>query len=179
MFLHMVRIVQAISAAEVELVRGLFREYGDSLGVNLCFQNFDRELSELPGSYAPPRGRLFLAYHSAPNNEERLAGCGALRPFSGGICEMKRLYVRREFRGLGIGRAIAEGLAAAARQIGYRAMRLDTLPGMREAQAMYAGMGFQEIAAYTHNPVCGSRFLELDLTRPSEDDMRREGQHPK
>jgi ribosomal protein S18 acetylase RimI-like enzyme len=164
---NMARIVQALAVAEIELVKSLFREYADSLGVDLCFQSFDRELSELPGDYAPPRGRLFLIYGSVSKDEERIAGCGALRPLSGEICEMKRLYVRPEFRGLGIGRALAEALADAAREIGYRAMRLDTLPAMREAQGLYFAMGFQEIDAYTHNPVSGSRFLELDLTRDS------------
>jgi ribosomal protein S18 acetylase RimI-like enzyme len=164
----MPRIIQALSPAEIELARGLFHEYANSLGVDLCFQNFDRELSELPGDYAPPRGRLFLAYHFSENAEQQLAGCGALRSLSTEICEMKRLYVRPEFRGHGIGRALAEGLAAAAREIGYRAMRLDTLPAMREAQELYAAMGFHEIAPYTHNPVCGSRFLELDLADAQE-----------
>jgi GNAT superfamily N-acetyltransferase len=175
-FRKMPRITQALSAGEVNLARGLFREYADSLGVDLHFQNFDRELSELPGGYAPPRGRLFLARHFITNNDEQLAGGGALRPLSAETCEMKRLYVRPQFRGLGIGRALADTLIAAARQIGYHAMRLDTLPAMHEAHALYLAMGFQEIAPYTNNPIHGTRFLELDLTRARANEPTPESQ---
>lgn len=160
----MPRIVQALSDGQVALAQELFREYADGLGVDLCFQGFERELSELPGDYAPPAGRLFLAFEIL-DGAEQAAGCGALRPLGAGICEMKRLYVRAAFRGRGAGRALAETLVAAAQEIGYKALRLDTLPAMREAQALYAAMGFREIGAYRENPVPGSRFLELDLTK--------------
>ena len=127
------------------------------------FQNFERELLELPGKYAPPAGRLLLAYDFA-DGRKRLAGCGALRPIETTVCEMKRLYVRPEFRGRGLGRTLAESLIAAAREIEYSAMRLDTLPSMQEAHKLYHQLGFQEIAAYVQNPVPGSFFLELDLS---------------
>jgi ribosomal protein S18 acetylase RimI-like enzyme len=160
----MPRIVQALSDGQITLARELFREYAGGLGVDLCFQGFESELRELPGDYAAPAGRLLLAFEMA-DRAEQPAGCGALRPLDAGICEMKRLYVRSAFRGHGVGRALAGALVAAARKIGYTAMRLDTLPAMREAQGLYAAMGFHEIGAYRENPVPGSRFLELDLTR--------------
>lgn len=156
------RLVPAQTAKQVDAARELFREYAASLGVNLCFQNFDEELRDLPGAYAPPRGRLLLAY----DEQEREAGCGALRPLDETTCEMKRLYVRREFRGHGLGRQLAERLIHEAREAGYRAMRLDTLVEMREAQELYRRLGFVEIAAYRHNPVPGTRFLELNLSLP-------------
>jgi ribosomal protein S18 acetylase RimI-like enzyme len=159
----MLRIEQAVSTQQVTFARELFREYSAALNVDLCFQNFERELQELPGKYAPPAGRLFLAYHNIDAAGVALAGCGALRPLSSGICEMKRLYVRPEFRGHGIGRTMTLTLIAAAQEIGYRAMRLDTLPQMREAQKLYQQLGFREIEAYCDNPVEGVRYLELDL----------------
>jgi len=159
----MPRIEQAWTPSQIQLARELIREYADSLGVNLDFQDFERELQELPGAYAPPAGRLLLAYRSI-EGAEQAAGCGALRPLTPEICEMKRLYVRPQFRGFGIGRALADAIIAAATQIGYRAMRLDTLPRMTEAHALYCAMGFREIAAYRHNPVAGSRFLALELS---------------
>jgi len=159
----MLRIEQASSAEQITLARELFLEYAKALSVDLCFQDFTRELQELPGKYAPPAGRLFLAYHSDDAPNECLAGCGALRPFSTEICEMKRLYIRPEFRGRGIGRALTLALITAAREIGYRALRLDTLLEMREAHKLYQALGFREIAAYCSNPVEGVRYLELDL----------------
>jgi putative acetyltransferase len=160
----MPRIEQASSNDQITLTRELFLEYANALSVDLCFQDFTRELQDLPGKYAPPAGRLFLAYYNDIGKSERLAGCGALRLFSSNACEMKRLYVRPEFRGRGIGRALTLALIAAAREIGYRAMRLDTLPEMREAHKLYRALGFQEIAAYCSNPVEGVRYLELDLS---------------
>lgn len=160
----MPRIVHALSQGEVATARALFREYADALGVDLCFQGFEQELRELPGKYAPPAGRLLLAIEIV-DGMDTPAGCGALRPLDAGICEMKRLYVRRAFRGCGTGRVLAEALVAAAQEIGYHAMRLDTMPAMHEAQGLYAAMGFREIGAYRNNPVPGSRFLELNLTR--------------
>jgi putative acetyltransferase len=152
------QIVQAGSAEMVEAARALFLEYAASLGVDLCFQNFDREVASLPGDYAPPGGRLLLAY-----NGEVIAGCVALRRIDETTCEMKRLFVRPAFRGKKIGRALAFTVIAAAREIGYHRMRLDTLPSMTEAQSLYAALGFRDIAAYRANPVPGSRFLELTL----------------
>jgi ribosomal protein S18 acetylase RimI-like enzyme len=162
----MILIEQAGSGAEVELARKLFREYAAGLGVDLCFQNFERELQELPGKYVPPAGRLLLAFEF-DGERKLLAGCGALRPIEPTICEMKRLYVRPEFRGCGIGRTLTESLIASAREIGYSSMRLDTLPTMQEAHKLYRQLGFQEIPAYVENPVPGSFFLELDLATVS------------
>jgi putative acetyltransferase len=135
-------------------VRVLLLEYAASLAVPLDFQDFDRELAELPGAYAPPRGALLLA---------RRLGCVALRPFDDAACELKRLYVRPQARGTGLGRALVDAIVAEARRLEYTSMRLDTLPGMVAAQALYEQFGFREIAAYTSNPVAGARFLELEL----------------
>ncbi len=150
---------QAESDEEIQQARQLFEEYAAWLGLNLCFQNFDKELAELPGDYAPPTGRLFLALE---NNQT--AGCVALRRIGDGICEMKRLYVRPEFRGLGLGRSLAERIIEAAGEMGYLRMRLDTLPGkMDKAIAMYHSLGFRNIDPYYKNPVEGAAFMELVL----------------
>jgi GNAT superfamily N-acetyltransferase len=152
---------QAASPAELAHARSLFQEYAASLGFNLCFQNFERELAELPGGYAPPEGRLLLARVTATN---LLAGCAALHRLEAGVCEMKRLYVRPEFRGRRIGWALAEAIISAAREIGYNRMRLDTVPSvMAAAVAMYRDLGFLEIPPYTLNPVPGAIFMELEL----------------
>ncbi|MEP6742999.1 MAG: GNAT family N-acetyltransferase [bacterium] len=153
------KLVQAQSPEEIGSARELFEEYAAWLGINLCFQNFDKELRELPGDYAPPRGRLFLAV-----NDDEVMGCVALRKIGDGVCEMKRLYLRPEFRGMGLGRTLAETIIESGREIGYRCMRLDTLPGkMDQAIAMYRSLGFQEIAPYYKNPVEGAAFMELTL----------------
>jgi ribosomal protein S18 acetylase RimI-like enzyme len=155
----MFHFIQAERAEEIADARLLFSEYGASLGLDLCFQGFDKELAELPGKYAPPKGRLFLAVDG-----DRTAGCVALREIGPGICEMKRLYVRPEFRGTGLGRTLAEKIIQAAREIGYRHMRLDTLPGkMDRAIAVYRSLGFKEIEPYYNNPVAGAVFMDLEL----------------
>jgi putative acetyltransferase len=139
--------------------RGLFQEYAQSLGVNLCFQNFEQELAGLPGHYVPPDGRLLLAEYDG-----QLAGCVALHKWEDGICEMKRLYLRPSFRGKGLGRVIAEKILAEARSIGYQRMRLDTIePIMKDAAEMYRKLGFREIAPYRPNPIAGTMYMELQL----------------
>jgi len=154
-----VRFLQAESPAQIALARELFLEYAKSLGFSLCFQNFDKELAGLPGDYAPPQGRLLLAEY-----EGQLAGCVALHDLGDGICEMKRLYLRPNFRGHGLGGALADRIIAEARQIGYKRMRLDTVePVMKDAVAMYRRIGFREIAPYCSNPIAGALYMELEL----------------
>jgi putative acetyltransferase len=152
-------IRQANSPGEIAFIRELFREYAQSLGFSLCFQSFDQELASLPGDYAPPAGRLLLAsVHAAP------AGCVALHNIADDICEMKRLYVRPEFRAHGLGKVLAERIIADARHIGYRRLRLDTVePVMKTAVAMYRSLGFHEIAPYRPNPIAGALYMELPL----------------
>jgi ribosomal protein S18 acetylase RimI-like enzyme len=152
-------IVNAESDAQIAQVRELFLEYANSLGFSLCFQGFDKELASLPGDYAPPNGRLLLAEF-----EGQLAGCGALHPLDAGNCEIKRLYVRPQFRGHRIGRLLTERLIAEARTIRYRAMRLDTVADkMREAVELYRRLGFREIAPYRENPIASALYMELTL----------------
>jgi len=153
------KITQAQSPAQISQARELFLEYAQSLGFSLCFQNFDQELAALPGDYAPPEGRLLLAEHNG-----QLAGCVALHKAQPQICEMKRLYLRPQFRGAGRGRALAEAAIAEARKIGYSRMRLDTVePVMQNAVALYRRLGFREIAAYRANPMAGALYMELAL----------------
>lgn len=149
---------EALVAEDVAACRELFVEYQRDLGVSLCFQGFDQELASLPGAYARPRGRLLLARVVGEP-----AGCVALRPLGDHDAEMKRLYVRPAARGMGLGRALAECVIDEARAIGYRALKLDTLPQMKTAQALYAGLGFVDTAPYNDNPVAGTRFLSLAL----------------
>lgn len=144
---------------DLDAARALFRAYAESLGISLDFQGFEAELAGLPGDYAPPAGRLLLAWQ-----DDAAVGCVALRPLAGGACEMKRLYVAPAGRGGGLGRALAVRICDEARAAGYRAIRLDTLPTMAAAQALYASLGFRPIAPYTFNPIPGTRFLELDLS---------------
>lgn len=153
------KLIQATSDEEIRQARQLFEEYAAWLDLNLCFQNFDKELAGLPGQYAPPSGRLFLA-----NDNDQIAGCIALRQIGDGISEMKRLYVRPDFRSQGLGRRLTETLLREAREIGYRRVRLDTLPGkMDQAIVMYRALGFKNIAPYYNNPVVGAAFMELVL----------------
>ena len=150
---------QAESPRQITQARQLFLEYAQSLGFSLCFQNFDKELAGLPGDYAPPEGRLLLAESGG-----QLAGCVALHKLERGICEMKRLYLRPQFRGTGLGRALAERIIAEARQIGYQRIRLDTVePVMKDAVAMYHKLGFKEVAPYRPNPIAGAMYMELEL----------------
>jgi putative acetyltransferase len=153
------KIIQAQSPAEIEIARALFEEYAAWLDISLCFQNFDKELAGLPGAYAPPNGRLLLALEN-----DTVAGCVALRQIAEGICEMKRLFVRPQFRGKGLGRKLATRIIEEGGEIGYARMRLDTLPGkMDQAVALYRSLGFEEIESYYDNPVPGATFMELLL----------------
>jgi ribosomal protein S18 acetylase RimI-like enzyme len=152
------RIVDGHGEEDVTTVRALFEEYAASLGVDLGFQDFERELAELPGEYAPPGGRLLLALDG-----EEPAGCVGLRPFEPSVCEMKRLYVRPAHRGSGLGRRLAEAIVEAGREAGYERMRLDTLPTMESARALYRSLGFVEIEAYRPNPIHGTTYFELRL----------------
>jgi putative acetyltransferase len=152
-------IIQVHSAEEITHARELFKEYEAWLEVDLCFQSFEKELAELPGKYSPPDGRLLLAM-----NNGQPAGCAALRKIDEGICEIKRLFLRPQFRGQGLGRQLAEAIIREATQIGYERMRLDTLPPkMNDAIALYRSLGFKEIEPYYDNPVPGAKFMELDL----------------
>ena len=149
-------------AAEIDAVREIFREYAESLGVDLGFQDFEAELASLPGDYAAPRGQLLLA-----TVDGAVAGCCALRPHDTSdypnAAEMKRLYVRKAFRGFGLGRTLVEHVLDAARLCGYACVLLDTLDGMESARALYTDLGFEEIPPYYHNPVAGSHYLKVDL----------------
>ncbi|MES2976745.1 MAG: GNAT family N-acetyltransferase [Pseudomonadota bacterium] len=157
-----IRIVTPRNAEELAAVRTIFQEYADSLGVDLCFQSFDSELAGLPGEYSEPRGALMLAHVDGA-----LAGCCALRPLDSvdypNACEMKRLYVRKAFRGFGLGRQLAEAALDAARKAGYASVLLDTLDDMESARALYEELGFEEIPPYYHNPIAGAHYLKADL----------------
>jgi len=157
-----IRLLQADTPERLQRAREVFREYADSLQVDLDFQNFEAELAALPGDYAPPGGVLLLAYA-----DDALAGCGALRPLAdvdhANACEMKRLFVRRAFRRFGLGRVLAQALIDHAAAAGYSAMLLDTLDEMESARALYAHLGFQEVAPYYFNPIPGAHYLKLQL----------------
>ena len=156
------QLIQAQSSDEVEQARQLFKEYAAWLEIDLCFQNFEKELADLPGDYAPADGRLLLAY-----DDGELVGCVALRKIGEDICEMKRLFLRDRFRGQGLGRSLIEAIINEAKQIGYERMRLDTLPPkMDKAIALYKELGFKEIDPYYNNPVPDAMFMELSLDEP-------------
>jgi len=149
-------------ATEFDATRTIFREYAESLGVDLCFQDFDTELATLPGAYVEPRGALLLA-----TVDGALAGCCALRPLDNvdypNACEMKRLYVRPGFRGMGLGRHLVEATLDCARRAGYDCVLLDTLSEMEAARALYQELGFWEIPPYYHNPLPGAHYLKVKL----------------
>jgi len=147
------------NAAEVEAVKALFLEYANSLGFSLCFQGFDEEMATFPAKYSPPTGGLLLA-----RVDGVAAGAVGVWQQSPGICEMKRLYLKPEFRGLELGRRLAEGIVEEGRRLGYRAIRLDTLQTMVAARALYARMGFVEVPAYYRNPIEGAVFMEMPLS---------------
>jgi GNAT superfamily N-acetyltransferase len=154
----MVKIIDGAREEHVETVRELFGEYVASLGFELDFQDFEEEFASLPGEYAPPEGRLFLALE-----DDEPAGCIALRRIDTEICELKRMYVRAGYRGRGIGRRLAETVILAAREIGYQRMRLDTVPGMDSAMKIYHSLGFRGIEPYRFNPIEGAIYMELKL----------------
>ncbi|MGE0873089.1 MAG: GNAT family N-acetyltransferase [Burkholderiales bacterium] len=149
---------QADSPEAVATARSLFREYADAIGTSLEYQGFSAELAALPAPYVPPRGALLIAYVDGS-----AAGCAGLRPIDDASGEMKRLYVRPDCRGLGLGRRLVEAVVRSARDAGYRALRLDTLPGMATAQTLYRQLGFVETPPYGDTYLPGTRFYELDL----------------
>jgi len=154
----MISIVPAIAEKNLRQAKILFEEYAATLDFALDFQNFEEELADLPGGYAPPEGCLLLALH-----QEQVAGCVALRKIGRDICEMKRLFVKPSFRHLGIGRSLAQTVIQEAIKKGYSRMRLDTVPSMKEARALYEKLAFKPIAPYCRNPIPGAVFLELKL----------------
>jgi putative acetyltransferase len=169
-----VQLLTPQSPVQLDATRTIFREYAAGLGVDLCFQNFEAELAVLPGEYGAPRGSLLLA---TVNGE--LAGCGACRPLGdvdyANACEMKRLYVRPGFRGLGLGRTLAQELMDHAMRAGYSVMLLDTLDDMEAARGLYGALGFEEIPPYYFNPIPGAHYLKADLdggARPTTGRMR-------
>ena len=158
----MLTITQAETDEQITQAKTLFREYEAWLGMDLCFQGFEAELASLPGDYAEPRGTLLLAWIDG-----ELAGCCALRPIDdvdyANAAEMKRLYVRKAFRGFGLGRRLAEAVLEAAVRMGYDSVLLDTLDDMEAARALYEDLGFEEIPPYYHNPLPGAHYLKVDL----------------
>ena len=150
------QFVMAENGSLIDEIRSLFLEYARSLDFNLCFQDFDRELKDLPGEYSRPNGRLILARYNG-----RFVGCVGLRKLEEGVCEMKRLYVKPAYRRMGIGKELAERIISEAMAIGYRRMRLDTISNMVEAITLYLSLGFREIEPYRPNPIKGAKYFEL------------------
>jgi len=157
-----IRLLSPDTPELLDATREILREYAAGLGLDLCFQNFEAELVDLPGDYAPPDGALMLAYVDG-----ELAGCGAFRPLAdvdyANACEMKRLYVRRAFRRFGLGRILAQALIDSATQAGHSAMLLDTLDDMEAARGLYESLGFEEVPPYYFNPIPGAHYLKVDL----------------
>lgn len=154
------KIIQAQTENHIREARILFREYETALGVDLCFQSFEEELANLPGKYAPPDGLLMLAA-----DDSDVAGCAAMRKIGEHVCEIKRLFVRPQYRGMGIGRMLAQEIICRARHAGYHVMYLDTLAILERAIALYRSLGFQETEPYYHNPLDGVVYLQLDLEK--------------
>ena len=157
-----IQLVTPDTQAQINATRLIFSEYARQLSVDLCFQNFDAELADLPGEYTNPQGALLLALIDG-----EVAGCCALRPLNSvdypNAAEMKRLYVRRPYRGLGLGRQLAEATLDAARVAGYHSVLLDTLDDMESARALYVDLGFTSIPPCYHNPISGAHYLKADL----------------
>ena len=151
-------IIQLKSGQHLDFMRLLFVEYAESLDFDLDFQNFKDELAQLPGEYAPPEGCLIIAFYQGEP-----AGCVGLRKVEKNICEMKRLYVRPRYRARGVGKALAESIIREATVRGYKHMRLDTVPSMKEARRLYLSMGFKKIDPYRYNPIQGATFMEKKL----------------
>ena len=156
----MLKIFPVETKEDIDAVKQLFIEYADSLEFDLCFQNFEEELANLPGDYTPPEGCLLLAEYQG-----KVAGCVALRKLSDDVCEGKRLYVRPQFRGLKIGRKLVEAIITEAGKRGYSSIRGDTVPSMQIAQALYASLGFKQIEPYCYNPIEGAIYIELKLPK--------------
>jgi putative acetyltransferase len=152
------QIISAESAAQLSIIRTIFREYEQFLNVDLCFQGFEEELANLPGKYAPPSGALFLAVE-----DNSVAGCVAVRGLESDICEMKRLYTRPSYRSKGLGRQLAQKIILQAQELGYELMRLDTLEILTEAMSLYQSLGFKKTGAYYHNPLENVIYWELPL----------------
>jgi len=157
-----IQLLTPQNAAQWNEVRALFTEYAEGLGISLCFQNFDEELTQLPGDYAPPRCSLLVALV-----EGAYAGCCAMRPLDNSdypnACEMKRLYVRKAFRGFGLGRQLSEAILDTARRAGYACVLLDTLDDMEAARALYEDLGFEDIPPYYHSPIVGAHYLKVNI----------------
>lgn len=157
-----IEFITPATPEQLAATRLIFQEYADQLGVDLCFQNFEAELAGLPGDYAPPQGCLLLALV-----DSEIAGCCAMRPLEAvdyhNACEMKRLYVRPDFRRFGLGRQLVEAVLDAARIAGYHSLLLDTLNDMEAARALYEDLGFKDIPPYYHNPIAGAHYLKVDL----------------
>ncbi len=157
-----IQLITPTTPAQLDATSQIFREYAQQLGVDLCFQNFEAELADLPGCYGAPGGVLLLALVDG-----EVAGCCALRALDtvdyANAAEMKRLYVRKAFRRFGLGRELAEAVLDAARVAGYHCVLLDTLDDMESARALYADLGFEDIPPYYHNPIAGAHYLKVDL----------------
>jgi len=154
----MLVIKQALTEKQIKHTQKLFIEYANYLGIDLNFQNFKEELKTLPGNYSPPEGCILLAYY-----KDKLVGCVAVRKLQDDVCEMKRLYIRPKYRRISIGKALSTAIIHNAKEIGYKYMRLDTLPFMKEAITLYLALGFKEITPYRYNPFENAKFYELKL----------------